>query len=158
MRNCIFILFVFVFMACKTKPIPVDVPALNIEPMAMVQDWVGGMERGGSGTYFFVFFKKALPEGVQLKKVTFNNKVGYFDTDNGLHFQANLIDDSYDLDADPKKEANNNPPILQDNLNNAVLHFTYNGKAFTQQPTYIERKATLTYPSMKGEPTKLKLD
>lgn len=154
MRNSLFILFVFVILGCKTKPIPVDISKLDIQPFAMVQDWVAGQERGGKGTYFFVFFKKDLPEGVLLKKVNFDNRVGYFDTDNGLHFQANLIDESYDLDADPKREANNKPPILDTNLNNAVLHFTYKGQSFTQKPTYIERKSTMVYPSVNGKPSK----
>lgn len=118
------------------------------------QDWVAGVQGGGSGTNLFVTFKN-VEEDVILKQLFFRNKIeeaqtkpnaplritGYFKGKNN----ERVI-----MDSDPVKEAQNTPPVpfpfeLSDS--EAVLSYTVSGTLQYYKISDIQNREPIAYPS-----------
>ena len=117
------------------------------------QDWVAGVQDGGSGTNVHITFKD-FTEDVMIDSIYFRNKIekaknspqarkqyiGYFKKKTN----RDIV-----MDSDPKKEAQNIPPEpfpfkLADN--EAVVSYIQNGITNYYKITNIRRKEMLAYP------------
>ena len=120
---------------------------------AYYQNWVAGVKEGGSGTNVHVIFSEINPDAV-IQNIYFRNQileakenvnepnqfVGYLKND----AQRDVI-----MDADPMKEAKNNPPDpfpfqLQDN--EAAVEYWFGGKKNYYKISNLEQKEMIPYP------------
>ena len=122
---------------------------------AYVQDWVAGVQGGGSGTNFHITFLN-IEEGVVFENGYFGKRgtallsspnvrvqyIGYFKND----INTNVI-----MDGEAINEAANTPPLVSTfNLaeDEAVLSYTIGGKLKHYKISGVERKEPLAYPGI----------
>jgi len=122
------------------------------------QDWVAGVQDGGSGTDVHITFNN-ISEDVKIDKIYFRNKIkkakkaaqaqnqyiGYFN---------NTTNRDIVMDSDPKKEAQNTPPeVFPFTLteNEAVVSYTQNGTTKYYKISSIRQKEALAYPQSKPQ-------
>jgi len=122
---------------------------------ATAQDWVAGIQGGGSGTNFYVSFS-TIEEGVVFENVYYGKKgtalirssnvgmqyIGYF---------KNNINATIIMDGESINEAGNAPPLVSTfNLteDEAVLSYTKNGRLKHYKVRGVERKEPLAYPGV----------
>ena len=118
------------------------------------QDWVAGVQDGGSGTNVSITLN-GMPDDVQIQQIYFRKKMinatqrpnakstymGYFKNDSG----RDMI-----MDIDPVKESKNVPSgsfpfdLAQ---NEAVISYVMNGKTKYVRVTNILEKPMIAYPS-----------
>ncbi|RFN59133.1 hypothetical protein [Marixanthomonas ophiurae] len=153
---CIVSLVLFSFSNCGSSQINsyklTQDPPFTIDDV-YYQDWVAGVQDGGSGTNVHITFKD-FTEDVRIDSIYFRNKtekaknapqarkqyIGYF---------KNKANRSIVMDSDPKKEAQNIPPKqfpfeLADN--EAVVSYVQNGTTNYYKIANIRRKEMLAYP------------
>ena len=122
---------------------------------AYAQDWIAGVQGGGSGTNFYVTFS-SIKEGVVFEYVYYGKKgtplvsspnvrvqyIGYFK--NAMH--TDVI-----MDGETINEAVNTPPLvstfdLADD--EAVFSYTKDGERMHFKISGVERKEPIAYPSV----------
>ena len=120
-----------------------------------VQDWIAGVQGGGSGTNFYVTFSN-IEEGVVFENVYFGKRgtalvsapnvrvqyMGYF---------KNATNTNVIMDGETINEAVNTPPLVSTfNLaeEEAVLSYTMKGKLNHYKLSGVERKEPLAYPGV----------
>lgn len=122
---------------------------------AYVQDWIAGVQGGGSGTNFYISFSN-IEESVVFENVYYGKKgtalvsspnvrvqyIGYF---------KNTTNSNIIMDGETINEAANTPPLVSTyNLaeDEAVLSYTQNGKLKHYKISGVERKEPLAYPGV----------
>ncbi len=122
------------------------------------QDWVAGVQDGGSGTNLHITFKD-FTKDVRIDSIFFRNKtskaknspqarkqyIGYF---------KNKTNRDMVMDIDSKKEAKNTPPKpfpfeLADN--ETVVSYVHNGTTHYYKIANIRQKEMLAYPESKPQ-------
>ena len=118
------------------------------------QDWVAGVQGGGSGTNIHLRFDTMEPE-VTLLEVYFKNNYAPLQRKmtSAIAYQAQLINANNRpdviMDGDPIKEAQNTPPKklpLEIPSTDAAITYTYKGKSHVYLIQNITRKEMLAYP------------
>lgn len=123
------------------------------------QKWIGGQERTGGGTNFYIKFKKTFPANILLKKVYFREKEAAFKKRDTSIYYAYFYDKPTNPDLileedTASKELNiKNQGIkkVKYNLkeNEAILEFEKNSKLQYFKISNITEKELLAYPSAK---------
>jgi len=155
-----FALLLFSFSNCggtqKTSEMKLEqTPPFSVAS-ATHQDWVAGIEGGGSGIN--VTLTLASKEaGVTLKEIYFNedmaplNAAGNSDLQYAAYFKKDFNNgDSMIMDIDSNKEAQNTPHKkfpFELTINEAVISYTFNGKTGYFKIDTMVRKETLALPS-----------
>jgi hypothetical protein len=120
---------------------------------AYYQNWVAGVKEGGSGTNIYITFSEKNTDAV-IQNIYFRNQileakgninepnqfVGYLKND----AQRDIV-----MDADPIKEAKNNPPKVfpfQLENNQAVIEYWFEGKKNYFKVSNITEKEMIPYP------------
>ncbi len=122
------------------------------------QKWIGGQEETGSGTDFYIEFKKPLSKNIKLEKIYFRSQAANLKelTKNIFvaHFyQQNRIPDLI-LDSDSLKEYGNKAPVILKpkfdlKPNEAVLEYKKMDQPQFYRITNLIEKPKITHPSMK---------
>lgn len=119
------------------------------------QDWVAGVQGGGSGTNLFVLFEN-VNEDVRLKQLFFRNKIEDAQTKphtplQVIGFFKNQNNQRVIMDGNPIKEAENTPPEpfpFELNESEAVLSYTVSGTLQYYKISDIEDREPIAYPSV----------
>lgn len=120
--------------------------------------WVGGREETGSGTHFYIEFKKPLSSTFRLQKVYFKNQVASFEklTDNTFvaHFYNRKKNPDLIMHRDSLKEYGNEPPLMVKpkfplKPNEALLEYKLNGKTRFYKIKNPKERPMMAYPSAK---------
>ena len=117
------------------------------------QDWVAGVQDGGSGTNVHITFKD-FTKDVRIDSIYFRNKTAKAkNTPQAKEHYIGYFKDKTNrdivMDSDPKKEATNTPPEpfpfkLADN--EAVVSYVQKGNTAYFKITDIRKKEMLAYP------------
>ncbi|MAN58924.1 MAG: hypothetical protein CMC08_03715 [Flavobacteriaceae bacterium] len=121
---------------------------------AYVQNWVAGLEAGGSGTDFFLRLKEPAPN-VQFKKVYFHGGEANLERlpDSTLTFIArfaNTLTSDIIMDSDSAQEVQNeigDRVRLASKDTQAVVSYFYQKKLFYHTLDSVPRKESLNYPT-----------
>ncbi|NER13216.1 hypothetical protein GWK08_07180 [Leptobacterium flavescens] len=129
---------------------------------AYSQDWVAGVEGGGSGINVFLSIAE-LGNKVELDSLYFHGEKVKLEEKNGLYIgryktKANEKRDLI-IHEDPKKEYGNKPPIdvkekIPFNLEDteAVVSYVHNGVTKYFKIENIKKKESVNYPSIRQNP------
>lgn len=124
-----------------------------------IQKWVSGVRGGGSGTNFYIKFKKPLSNNIQLEKIHFQKQHAklHLRGDNlyTAHFISNINRERNDLESNsssqyvvkPINNTKQNPNfkfVLKDN--EAVLEYTENNKIKFFKIKKIKEIPMIPYP------------
>lgn len=121
------------------------------------QNWVGGQEGSGSGTIFYIEFKKPILPTIQLNKIYFNNQEASLEKQTAntfaAHFYYRKSSSDIIMDIDPAKEYGNKPPVIQKTKfdlkpNEAVLEYKNKNKTQFFKIINPKEKPMIAYPSM----------
>lgn len=148
-------LTVFSFSFCASKQntqmdFPQEIAAVYF------QKWIGGQEQSGSGTDFYIEFKKPLAKEIILEKIYFQNQEAKPESrDNQTfvaHFYQKTAQHDLILDSDPLKEYGNKAPVIVKPMfdlkpTEAVLEYKKNSKTFYFKIISIKEKPIIAYPS-----------
>jgi hypothetical protein len=117
------------------------------------QDWVAGVQGGGSGTNLHITFDR-MQEGLVIESIYFRKKketpkqsgkaMSYT-----CYFKEDLIRDLI-MDGDPVKEAQNTPPVpfpFDLKNNEAVVNYLVHGKEGFFKIIGIVQKPMIAYPA-----------
>ncbi|WP_310555241.1 hypothetical protein [Flavobacterium sp.] len=159
MKTIIIIFSIFLAQNCNNKATQLQLQEKLPSAIESVyfQRWIGGRQETGSGINFHIQFKTALPNGVQLKKVYFQNNEADFEEKDPTTFVAYFKfkpKSEIILDSDPKKEYGNKTPEtnkLNSDLqpNEAILEFVKNEKVIKVKIQNIKEKELIAYPSAR---------
>ncbi|GHC44711.1 hypothetical protein [Ulvibacter litoralis] len=124
------------------------------------QDWVAGVQGGGSGTNLFVTFS-SINEDVEMKQLFFRNKIEDTKTKPNVPLQITGYfkgknNERVIMDSNPVKEAQNTPPAafpFQLSDTEAVLSYTISGALYYYKISDIENREAIAYPS-SNKPTR----
>ena len=120
------------------------------------QKWIGGQELTGTGTNFFIEFKKPLSKEVKPQKIYFQNQEAVCqqlnDTVVAAYFyqkpnKRDLISNTNDSNINETNETVKQKYTLL--ANEAVLEFALNGKNFFFKIINIKEKELIAYPSTR---------
>ncbi|MCU0349925.1 MAG: hypothetical protein MUF43_03735 [Flavobacterium sp.] len=116
------------------------------------EQWVAGVQGGGSGINFMVELNKPLEEGTTLEKVQFKTYEAVFEVKSELLYVTYIRTkvNQLQLYDDAKKEYGNEAPLPDFGLktNQARLFFNENGKTKEVLIDNVIEKPLLAYPSM----------
>lgn len=132
----------------------VDTPPFVINEV-FSQKWVAGTQEGGSGTNIQITLG-SIDKEVEIMNVYFGDQISKMHGKSNSIFIGsinNLKNNDVIMDSDPKKEANNTPPVkMPFNLakNEAVISYKLNGKMEFFKIENIIEKPMLSYP--QGNP------
>ena len=122
------------------------------------QDWVAGIEEGGSGTRVFFTFDR-LRENVVLKEIFYKNMKTEAKTSSNMRMQYKgefkEVPRDFIMDSDPMKEAENKfVSAFPFNLapNECVFSYTFKNELYYYKIENMERKESLAYP--QGNPNR----
>lgn len=118
------------------------------------QDWVAGVQEGGSGTNMHITFNE-ITEGIQIEQIYFRKKsvaaiqkpnlkstyMGYFKNEP----KRDIV-----MDENPVKESKNTPPDVFPfdlKVNEAVISYSSNGDSKYFRISNILEKPLIAYPS-----------
>jgi hypothetical protein len=123
---------------------------------AYYQNWVAGVQGGGSGTNFTIEFTEKLSKDFVLTQLYFRNNKGKITKSTDNVFFANLTRNinrriqneiTDDANISQKEEIIKTPfPISE---NEAILEYTYKNKKRYYKISKIEEKEMLMYPSAR---------
>lgn len=119
------------------------------------QNWVAGVQGGGSGTAFYLEFEKEIPNDIVLNQLYFRGKrdsVKKTDATNYLISYAGSanLDKGNEISSDiPPSEIKTIPSPIPVSDNEAVLEFTQKGKRKLYKIKNITEKEMLAYPSAR---------
>lgn len=124
-----------------------------------IQKWFSGVRGGGSGTNFYIKFKRPLSETIQLEKIHFQKQQVklHFRGDNlyTAHFISNINREGNDLESNSSSQYVVKPiNITKQNLNfkfvlkdnEAVLEYIENNKTKFFKIKKIKEKPMIPYP------------
>ena len=122
---------------------------------AYVQDWIAGVQGGGSGTNFYVSFFN-IQEGIVFENVYFGKRGTALNSSPNVRVQyigyfKNNLNNNVIMDGESINEAANTPPLVSTfNLaeDEAVLSYTIDGKLKHFKISGVERKEPIAYPSV----------
>jgi hypothetical protein len=116
------------------------------------EQWVAGVQGGGSGINFMVELNTPLEEGITLEKVQFKTYEAVFEKNSELFYVTYIRTkvNQLKLYEEGSKEYGNEPPLPDFGLqpNQARLFFKENGKAKEVVIDNVIEKPLLAYPSM----------
>lgn len=120
---------------------------------AYFQNWVAGVEDGGSGTNVHIIFSEINPDAV-IQNIYFKNQIleakGNVNEPNQfVGYLKNNAQRDVIMDADPMKEAQNNPPSsfpFQLEKNQAVVEYWFGGKKNYYKISNVTEKQMIPYP------------
>lgn len=155
----LFIIAFFIFVSCgvSTKNTSkynfVESPPFTLSQV-YYQDWIGGIEKAGSGTHFYFSTAKE-NKSVLFKNVYFRKKIApvmLVSEKQSTHFIAHFTNKKNDviMSDNPLEEAKNKPPlkfIFKLSDDEAVLSYTYKGKLYYVNITDLHQKHELIYPA-----------
>lgn len=119
------------------------------------QNWIAGVQEGGSGTNVFVTFS-SMNESVLIEQFYFRNKVNDVkDISNEyLAFAAYFKGDTSHqiiMDSNPVKESKNTPPVafpFKLKSNEVVISYLEKGSKKYFKVSEVEEKPTIAYPGL----------
>ncbi len=122
------------------------------------QDWVAGVQEGGSGTNLFITLGE-ITETIVVQEFYFRGKmvktqISPSIKDQYIGYFKNEIKTDIIMDSDPVKESKNTPPQkipFQLKEQEAVIGFLLNGVKHYWKLTGIEIKPPIAYPSNNRE-------
>ncbi|MBT0607193.1 hypothetical protein [Aequorivita echinoideorum] len=117
------------------------------------QNWVAGVEEGGSGKNVHITFSE-METGVKIQSIYFNNKILELKNNSAkpmeyIGFHRNEMRSDVIMDSDPMKEAQNTPSeknIFSLQKNEAVLSYTFKGKTEYFKISNLPEKEMMAYP------------
>lgn len=118
------------------------------------QNWVGGVQGGGSGTVFYIEFKKDLPKTLLLKQLYFKEGVVSANKVSDKEFSFSFTGTS-NWNRGAETEISDVPqpkpvvPPLSIKEDEAILEYLYNGKIKYFKFTNVKQKEILAYPSVR---------
>lgn len=122
------------------------------------QRWIGGREETGSGTHFYIEFKKPLSSTIRLQKIYFKNQVASLEKSTAntfvAHFYTRKRSADLIMDRDSLKEYGNEPPLIVKpkfplKPNEALLEYKQNGKTRFYKIKNPKERAMIAYPSSR---------
>ena len=160
MKTCLHILFFLLVMIClafcASKQAMQTIFPQKIKSVYF-QSGIGGREKAGSGTNFYIEFYAPLSKDIQVVKIYFQNQEASFELVNETTFVAHLyskngISDLI-LDRDSTREYGNQAPVISKpkfalKLTEALLEYKSNGKVFFFKITNLKEKPMISNPSM----------
>lgn len=121
---------------------------------AYSQDWIAGIQQGGSGTNLFITLGE-ISEDIIVQELFFKGKmvstqISTSNRDQYIGYFKNDVNTDIIMEGDPIKESKNTPPyktpfIMKDQ--EAVIGFLFNGAKYYFKLTDIEAKPPIAYPS-----------
>jgi hypothetical protein len=120
--------------------------------------WTGGQEGTGSGTHFFIEFKKPLSGDIKLEKIYFQNQESRIEkvTKNRFvaHFYRKNKNQDLILDSDSLKEYGNKAPVIEKSkfdlkANEAIIQYKKNNKTLFFKIINPKEKPMIAHPSIK---------
>lgn len=151
MKKVLFILFIFSmigFSFAQTKS-PIAIKE------ASFQNWIAGIQGGGSGTNFVVDFKNGLSKKVVLRKLYFKNQVALPVKVSNCEYQFSFVGDTNFEQGNETNGKQSSKKVvsapLKINDNQALLEYTYLGKKRFFKITKITEKEILAYPSARPQ-------
>jgi hypothetical protein len=116
------------------------------------EQWVAGIQGGGSGINFMVELNRPLEEGITLEKVQFKTYEAVFEKNSDLLYVTYIRTkvNQLKLYEEGSKEFGNEPPLPDFGLkpDQARLFFKENGKTKEVLIDNVIEKPLLAYPSM----------
>lgn len=148
--------FAFFFFACAGgKDVLFEQnPPFQIKH-AISQDWVSGVQGGGSGTNISVYMGD-VHEDIQVKEIYYGDTMAIAerhprDIDKYVARFANSTNRNIIMDENPKKEAENTPPLKSlFNLekDEIVISYLHEGELKFFKFSEVEKKPILAYPGV----------
>ncbi len=119
------------------------------------QDWVSGIQEGGSGTNVYISFNN-FTKDIVVKDIYFRKKIleAQQNGNQYIGYYKNEMERDIIMDGDPKKEAQNTPPKkfpfdLKDN--EAVISYLQSGEMKYYKISGMEKKDMIAYPQTKPD-------
>jgi hypothetical protein len=121
------------------------------------QKWIGGQEETGSGTDFYIEFKKRLSKEIKLEKIYFRNQEtnleGVAENTFVAHFYQQKSIPDLILDSDSLKEYGNKAPVILKpkfdlKPNEAVLEYKKMDQPLFFKIVNPKEKPMIAYPSI----------
>lgn len=120
---------------------------------AYYQNWVAGVEEGGSGTNVHINFREMDPD-VVVQNIYFKNHVleakgNINDANQFVGYLKNSVKADIIMDADPMKEAQNTPSKIfpfELEANEAVVEYWFAGKKNYYKISNLSEKNMIPYP------------
>ena len=122
---------------------------------AISQDWVSGVQGGGSGTNLSVYMGD-IHEDIQVKDIYFRDTFAKAernprDIDKYIARFSNSTNRDIIMDENPKKEAENTPPLkslFSLEKNEIVISYLHDGELKFFKFNEVEEKPILAYPGV----------
>jgi len=149
MKKILILLVSVIFASCNCTK---ETVAKETIKEVSYEQWVAGIQGGGSGINFMVELNKPLEEGVILEKVQFKTYEAVFEKNSDLLYVTYIRTkvNQLKLYEEGSKEYGNEPPLPDFGLkpNQARLFFNENGKTKEVLIDNVVEKPLLAYPSM----------
>ena len=149
MKKILILLVSVIFASCNCTK---ETVAKETIKEVSYEQWVAGVQGGGSGINFMVELNKPLEEGTSLEKVQFKTYEAVFEKNSDLLYVTYIRTkvNQLKLYEEGSKEYGNEAPLPDFGLqpNQARLFFNENGKTKEVLIDNIKEKPLLAYPSM----------
>ena len=147
MNKIVALLFLISMASCSSQEQAVQEGNMKTS----YETWVAGVRGGGSGIHFYVDFKTALIDQIELKKVVFRGYEVPFEKMDNLHFMARIKTEGNQQkqEGDDSQIYTSPKNALTLGENEAILIFSKKAKEFNVKIKQVTEKPMLEYPSAK---------
>ena len=147
MNKIVALLFLISMASCSSQEQAVQEGNMKTS----YETWVAGVRGGGSGIHFYVDFKTALSDQIELKKVVFRGYEVPFEKMDNLHFMARIKTEGNQQkqEGDDSQIYTSPKNALTLGENEAILIFSKKAKEFNVKIKQVTEKPMLEYTSAK---------
>lgn len=151
-KLALILLFTSFFVSCHSQKEASKAMTATID-QAYFQNWVAGVQGGGSGTNFFIQCKKPVPKEIILKALYFRGKKTAITKDSELLYSARFEGEANkertpDPNAISAKDKKITPPMpITDN--EALIEYSFKGKKAFYKLNRIKEQELEAYPSAR---------
>ena len=147
MNKIVALLFLISMASCSSQEQAVQEGNMKTS----YETWVAGVRGGGGGIHFYVDFKTALSDQIELKKVVFRGYEVPFEKMDNLHFMARIKTEGNQQkqEGDDSQIYTSPKNALTLGENEAILIFSKKAKEFNVKIKRVTEKPMLEYPSAK---------